>query len=70
MKKNIIKSIVAASFVIGAIVSFNVDANARIIEDTPTVRCACSVFGHTCKARRHGAYCGEAPCSDHSDTNC
>ena len=37
MKKIIIKAIIAASFVIGAIVSFNVEANASI--DLPKEGC-------------------------------
>ena len=45
-------------------------AFANTQETEPSVRCACSVFGHRCKARRGGAYCGAAPCAEHSDTNC
>ncbi len=37
MKKNIIKSVIALSFIVGAIVSFNVEANARI--DIPKEGC-------------------------------
>ena len=53
MKKNIIKAVIALVFVVGAIVSFNVDTKANVSPDCP----------NGCVANGDGCYCnGWYPC--------